>query len=289
MKIKNWALLLAGFSLSGVVGCEQTNGKIPREIGLNAASNKSLQLASESPSDVVKLLIEPSPELRQAVERGDVRPADPVTEERFRQWWHQAELRVQVECQQAQVRYFRELLRLADESEQEFLGRFGVGPNSNGTAAARQLESFQLVRRRVSRDLQLAEANLHQWEHKLARLESRISPTDSASRTNSQIIQTGAQVMTQHSLSGLGLSDTRVRRLEDRGIRTMSDLARDFYLPEQHALLAELLEIDAVAAQDLVQRATEAISPDELAALIREARQPRAFGVLPPNGLGNKE
>ena len=95
--------------------------------------------------------------------------------------------------------------------------------------------------------------------------------------------------MTQQSLSGLGLTDTRLRRLEDRGIRTMGDLARDFYLPEQHALLAELLEIDAAAAQDLVQRATEAVSPDELAALIREARQPRAFGVLPPEGLGNKE
>lgn len=289
MKIKCCELLLAILSLTGVVGCEPTNGKTARNIGSEEVVTNSLRLASEESSDVVKLLIEPSPELRLAVERGDVRPADPVTEERFRQWWHQAELRVQVECQQAQVRYFRELLRLADESEQEFLGRFGVGPNSNGTAAARQLESFQLVRRRVSRDLQLAEANLHQWEHKLARLESRISPTDSASRTNSQIIQTGAQVMTQHSLSGLGLSDTRVRRLEDRGIRTMGDLARDFYLPEQHALLAELLEIDAAAAQDLVQRATEAVSPDELAALIREARQPRAFGVLPPAELGNKE
>lgn len=289
MKIKDGTLLLAGLSLFGVMGCERPNGKVPREISLNAESNKSVQLLSESPSDVVNLLVEPSPELRQAVERGDVRHADPINEERFRQWWVKAELRVQVECQQAKVRYFRELFHLADESEQEFLGRLGVGSTYTGEAAARQLESFQLVRRRVGRELQLAEAKLYQLDHKLERLKSQSSLSTSAKMNDDQIIQTGAHAMTQQSLSALSLSDTRIRRLEDHGIRTMGDLARDFYLPVQHKLLAELLEIDSDAARDLVQRATEAVSPEELAALIREARQPRTFGVLPPEGLGNKE
>src|SRR5207247_127049 len=103
-----------------------------------------------------------------------------------------------------------------------------------GAAAARQLESFQRVRRRLDRDLQLAESKLKKWEQELARLDSRTSNSTSVKTTDSQINQTGAQVMTQQSLSDLGLSETRLRRLEDRGIRTMGDLARDFYLPEQH-------------------------------------------------------
>ena len=89
--------------------------------------------------------------------------------------------------------------------------------------------------------------------------------------------------MHDQPLSDLGLSEVRIRRLAERGIRTVGDLARDFYLPEQHDLLAQLLDIDLASAQALVRQAATAIPQEELDALVREARQPRSFGVLPPD------
>lgn len=238
-------------------------------------------------SDSLPFDLGPYPELSQAVERGEARPAGPITEERFRRWWNRAEMLVRIESQKAHIRYLRELLRLADESEQEFLDRIGLEPLYTGESAAQQLKTFQLVRRRVAQELQLAEARLAKLEQELTQFEPeshRLTREKARSEKVSPISvpRSGDQAMHEQPLSDLGLSEVRIRRLAERGIRTVGDLARDFYLPEQHELLAQLLEMDLASARALVRRAVAAIPQDELDALEREARQPRSLGVLPP-------
>lgn len=218
----------------------------------------------------------PSPELSRAVERGEARPAGPVTDDRFRRWWNRAELLVLIESQKGHIRYLREWLKLADESEQKFLDRIGLEPLYTGESAAQQLKTFQLVRRRVTRELDGAEARLAGVQHNLAQLDSQ------SKEKNSIALLSGDHVMENQPLSSLGLSNAQAQCLAERGIRNVGELARDFYLPEQHELLAQLLEMDLESARRLLQQATASIPETELNVMIDEARRPRSFGVLPP-------
>ena len=79
------------------------------------------------------------------------------------------------------------------------------------------------------------------------------------------------------------LTESQLRSLEMLKIRTARDFVLQFYLPEQHELLASLLKMDIAEAKALVDQMSNEMPANELQLLAESTREPKSFGALPPN------
>jgi len=216
--------------------------------------------------------LQPSPELAVAVRRGEARPAGPITDHAYQRWKSTADLRVRLEGEIGKRTHLLDLLRLAARNEDEFIDRFSLRDVHPGESADRQLRVFQLIRDRLDQEIEVTDQEIGQLQDQLARLD--------AGKSNTTF--TGDHKMAK-PLSEIGLSEVQIAKLDRVNIRNSREFALQFYLPEQHAALAELLGIELAEAQQLAREAAKEVPQDELDELVREARQPREIGVLPPD------
>lgn len=224
--------------------------------------------AEESPKAVD---LQPSPELARAVELGQARPGGPVTDERYRHWYATAELRVQLEGEIGKRTHLLDLLQLAVQSEDKFVERFGIDVHP-GESADRQLRMFQLIRDRLQEELNTTDREIHNLETKIGKIDL----------PNNHPALAGGHTMSK-PISEFGLLPEQTAKLSQLGIKDARDFALQFYLPEQHQSLATLLGVELEEAQRLVRDAAEEVPEEELDELVREARRPHEFGVLPPD------
>jgi hypothetical protein len=226
-------------------------------------------VAEERPANVTALRISGGDELPNE---------DPVTDERYRRWYATADLRVRLEVQLGQQSHLRDLLRMSEEREDRFFQRFGIGGVGPGESADLQLRMYQAVRERLQRHLVVTDSEVNGLREQIARISG-------ARDTSTQL---GDRTMQDKPLADCGFEAAQVVKLEKLGIRTARDFALQFYLPQQHETAAVVLGVDLAEAQRLVRQTANEVSEEELDELVREARRPHEFGVLPPN-LDNRE
>ena len=287
MKAQLVLIVVAVFG--GLAGC--TTPDRPPD---SRAEFKPLLVAEEQPTNVTPLRVtgggdavneelaaidlSPSPELASAVRRGEAQPAGPITDERYRRWWATADLRIRLEVRLAQHSHLRKLLTMADDSETQFLERFGIGGVGPGESADLQLRMYQAVRERLQKRLVTTDLEITGLREEITRL--------SGTRDNSTLL--GDTTMPEKALAECGFDAAQIAKLDGLGIRTARDFALQFYLPQQHETAAKLLGIDLAEAQRLVRETAKEVSEEELNELVREARRPYEFGVLPPD-IDDKE
>ena len=86
---------------------------------------------------------------------------DLITEAKCQQWIQRGRLRLQHILLQDRAAYLHQLLGLLDGCERDYVSQLGSGPLYGGSFAARQLEVFNRVRKRIESDLAAAERQLH--------------------------------------------------------------------------------------------------------------------------------
>jgi hypothetical protein len=137
---------------------------------------------------------------------------------------------------------------------------------------------YQAVRERLQGQLVATDSEVGGLQEKMARI----------SGADYTLIQLGDRTMPDKPLTECGFDAAQVVKLEGLGIRTARDFALQFYLPQQHETAASVLGVDLAEAQRLVRETAKEVSEEELDELVREARRPHEFGVLPLD-LDDKE
>ena len=278
--------LTVALAVGPLVGCAQQPEGTPPS---SSAESRPVFVEDNEPANVTALRISggdepadqslgavddsPSPELALAIRRGVPAPVSLVGNRPCRSDFATADLRVRLEVQLGQQARLRELIEMSKESEEQFLQRFGIGGVGPGESADLQLRMYEAVRERLQKQLAAAKLDINKLREKIARL--------SGGRENS--IRLGDKTMPEKPLAQCGFSAAQVAKLDGLGIRTARDFVLQFYLPEQHEAAAALLGVEQAEAQRLLREAAKEVPEDELDELVREARRPHEFGVLPPD------
>jgi hypothetical protein len=167
-------LLIAASCLAGCRGDHAGTAQQPDELP-KAGREPAAQPADQAPPKTIDDVHDPldvvrsgpSPELALAVERGEARPAGPVTEARYEYWLELANRRVDLEMHRGKAAHLVRLLELADHCEQQFLERFVRYGAHPGRSADRQLQIFAAVRSRLQSELQTTQDALAQLRQPL--------------------------------------------------------------------------------------------------------------------------
>ena len=136
-----------------------------------------------------------------------------------------------------------------------------------------QLQMFDAYQDRIANELFEADKLVSRLQLNLARMASDESTKPIKERIVNQ----------NRPVSEFGLSESQLRSLEMLRIRTARDFVLQFYLPEQHDLLASLLKMDVTEAKELVDQMSSEMPVGELQLLAENAREPKSYGALPPN------
>jgi hypothetical protein len=276
-----FSLLLVGAAL---VGC-----------GRDEASTRKPELAPQ----VLTEREQPVPVTAASTAPTDKTQVGPITDERFQRWLDRAELAILLESQRAKERFLREWLALAEESEQKFLERFGGGPMYSGESAAIELRSFQLMRGRISEELQKCQKQQRHIEVVLNKVDHPLVLQGGANGISAEWLASTSREQTQHfrsnssspldpsimilkSYSEFGLTPQEIERLKEVGIRNPRECLEHFLHPDQQALLAALLGREHQSAVDLIQSMARQMTAAEIALLRDQMGVSRSLGVLPP-------
>lgn len=216
----------------------------------------------------------PHPALARAVEQGVAKASGPITNGRYWRWLQEAELRVRLEGQKGRLLYLEDLMSLAETSEEDFIQRLSLDNLHTGYSPDQHLRIFGLVRNRVRGEIDRTKAEIKLLEQVLARAEP---PADHI------VSISGDTTMPEKTLSEFGLATAEIARLKEIGIHEPRDFVEHFYLPEQHNAVATLLGRDVESVNALISKMAKDVPEEELKRLAEEARQPRSFGVLPPD------
>lgn len=128
------------------------------------AEPSSTFVADDRDGDAVLLDISLAPELEAVLHGGPDVSFDLIEAGQFAAWQTHAEIRLQLEIQRSKSAYLRELLRLAEESELDFLERFGVSDVGTSDTPGYRLRMFRLIRNRIEDALRATEASITQSE-----------------------------------------------------------------------------------------------------------------------------
>jgi hypothetical protein len=108
--------------------------------------------------------IQLAPELKAVLNGGPDVSVDLIELAQLQAWQAQAEVRLRLEIERGKSEYLNELLRLAGQSEEEFLQRFDVRSVVAGDRTGYQLRMFRMIRSRIDTELKDTKASIVQLE-----------------------------------------------------------------------------------------------------------------------------
>lgn len=114
--------------------------------------------------------IQLAPELEAVLNGGPDVTVDLIEFAQLQAWQAQAEVRLRLEIQRGRSEYLNELLRLAGQSEEDFLQRFDIQSVAAGERTGFQLRMFRMIRSRIESELNNTKASIVQLETLLSKV-----------------------------------------------------------------------------------------------------------------------
>ncbi len=189
----------------------------------------------------------------------------------FTLWSDIADTKIRLVGQQARKLRLAQLLALAKVDKEKFFRVIEAEGSHPGISINLQLQMFDRVRERIQKELDFSDRIVTRLDQTLQRM---IAMSDKPMED--------LNMNQNRPVSEFDFTEAQLQSLEDLRIRTARDFTLQFYLPQQHDLLASLLKIDVGEARILVEQIAQELPADELKLLANQTLEPRSFGALPP-------
>ena len=198
--------------------------------------------------------------------------AEQFQREQLQRWSIVADTKVKLAGQRARKFRLAELLAMSNVDKERFMRSIESEGMRPGRSLTMQLQMFDAFQSRIANELDESDKLVSRLELSVSRI---------AQEANKQIFKE-VTMNQDRPVSEFSLTESQVHSLAKLKIRTARDFVLQFYLPEQHELLASLLQMDISEATALVDQVSSEVPAEELQLLAKQTREPKSLGALPP-------